>query len=140
MHADTTAPIRPRFLVCYLLSILLFNLAACSSMQTVSIESAMEYSPPRGIDYGSLVRVKMLDKREATFRVTEIETQGLGGKPGFFPYQEMESLEVENPDRNNTDWATVLLALAGIAGLILLIDNADSVRVCSGAPCPEPNP
>ena len=56
----------------YLLSLLVLNLAACSSMQAVSIESAMNYSPPRGIDYGSLVEVKTLDKRTVKFRVTDI--------------------------------------------------------------------
>lgn len=124
----------------YMLSFLVFNCAACSSMQTVSIERAMHHSPPRGVEYGSLVHVRMLDKREAKFRVTEITPDGLGGNAGFFRYEEMESLKVESSDRRQTDWVTVLLAIAGIAGLIFLIGNADSVRVCSGTPCPATNP
>ncbi len=69
----------------YLLSLLVLNLAACSTLQPVSIENAMQYSPPRGIDYGSLVEVKTLDKRTVKFRVTEITDDGLGASRAFFP-------------------------------------------------------
>lgn len=100
----------------------------------------MNHSPPRGVEYGSLVQVRMLDKREAKFRVTEIMPDGLGGNAGFFRYEEMESLKVEGPDHRQTNWTAVLLAIVGIAGLIFVIGNADSVRLCSGTPCPPPNP
>ena len=80
----------------YLLALLVFNLAACSSMQTVSVENAMKSSPPRGVDYGSMVEVMTLDKRSANFRVTDINTDGLGGASGFFRYEDMASLKVEN--------------------------------------------
>lgn len=123
----------------YLLSLLLFNLTACSSMQTVSIENAMDHSPPRGVEYGSLVKVKLLDKHEAKFRVTEITPEGLGGKPGFFRYEDMESLKVESAE-SETNWGAVLAAVAAVAALVLLIDNADSVTLCSGTPCPTPDP
>ena len=123
-----------------LLALLLIHISACASMQTVSIESAMQYSPPRGVDYGSLVVVKTLDKREAKFRVTEITDEGLGGQPGFFAYEEMESLKVDRSEQQSVEWGTVIGAILGIAALVFLIDNSDSVRVCSGTPCPEPNP
>ena len=57
-----------QFLKRYILSLLLINLAACSSMQTVNVESAMQSTKVRGIDYGSLVEVKTLDKRTVKFR------------------------------------------------------------------------
>ena len=124
----------------YLMSLLLFNLAACSSMQTVSVESAMTYSPPRGVDYGSLVEVTTLDREKTKFRVTEITDEGLGGKPGFFRYEDMEGLKVDNSEASSTDWTGVLLGVLGVAALVFLIGNADSVAVCSPSPCPMPNP
>jgi hypothetical protein len=80
----------------YLLALLVFNLAACSSMQPVSVEDAMRHSPPRGVDYGSMVEIKTLDKRSAKFRVTDINADGLGGSSGFYRYEDMASLKVEN--------------------------------------------
>lgn len=121
----------------YSLSLLLFNLAACSSMQPVSIESAMQYSPPRGVDYGSLVKVRTLDGRQAEFRVTEITDEGLGGKPGFYRYEELKSLKVEQPAKE-VNWGMVIGAILAVTAVVFLIDNADEVRVCSGTPCPAP--
>jgi len=126
------------FLGRYLLCLLLFNLAACSSMQTVNVEDAMQYSAARGVDYGSLVRVTTLENQKVEFRVTEMTPDGLGGNQGFFRYEDMKSLKVENPSANSGDsaWAWILGVL-GVAALIALIANSDSVSICSGAPCPE---
>ena len=124
----------------YLLCLLMFNLAACSSMQTVSVEQAMDYSPPRGVEYGSLVEIRTLNKQKARFRVTEISEDGLGGKPGFFRYEDMESLKVEKVGQGQPNWGAIIGAVLGIAALFFLIDNADSVRVCSGTPCPGTEP
>lgn len=129
-----------RAIACYVLSLLLFNLAACSSMQTVNIENAMAYSPPRGLDYGSLVEVRTLDGQRAKFRVTDIAPEGLGGKPGFFAYEDMESLKVEDPSGGQGEWTGILIGILGLAAVIALIDNADSVSVCSPGPCPAPDP
>ena len=120
----------------YLLGLLVLNLAACSTLQPVSIESAMQYSPPRGIDYGSLVEVKTLDKQTVKFRVTEITKDGLGGKPGFFRYEDMQNLRVDNPGKSKSDTANYILGALGFIALIALIANADSVAVCSPGPCP----
>jgi hypothetical protein len=130
-----------QFLKRYLLSLLLLNLAACTSMQTVNVESAMQSTKVRGIDYGSLVEVKTLDKRTVKFRVVDITREGLGGNQGFFRYQDMKSLRVENPNANNSDatWGYILGAL-GIIALVALVANADSVAICSPSPCPEPRP
>ncbi len=118
-----------------LLGLLVLNLAACSTLQPVSIESAMQYSPPRGIDYGSLVEVKTLDKRTVKFRVTEITADGLGGKQGFYRFEDMKSLRVDNPGKKGDTTAYILGAL-GVIALIALVANADSVTICSPSPCP----
>ncbi len=118
-----------------LLGLLVLNLAACSTLQPVSIESAMQYSPPRGIDYGSLVEVKTLDKRTVKFRVTEISDEGLGGKQGFYRFEDMKSLRVDNPGKKGDTTAYILGAL-GVIALIALVANADSVTICSPSPCP----
>jgi hypothetical protein len=119
----------------YLLSLLVLNLVACSTLQPVSIESAMKYSPPRGIDYGSLVEVKTLDKRTVKFRVTEITDDGLGGNQGFYRYEDMKNLRVDNPGRKGDTTAYILGAL-GVIALIALVVSADSVAICSPSPCP----
>jgi hypothetical protein len=127
------------FLKRYLLSLLLLNLAACSSMQTVNVENAMQNSTARGIDYGSLVEVKTLDKRTVKFRVTDITAEGLGGNQGFYRYEEMKSLRVENPAAKNNDNAlTYILGALGVIALVALVASADSVAICSPSPCPEP--
>ena len=72
-------------------------------MQTVSVESAMKNSPPRGVDYGSLVQVQMLDKSSAKFRVTVINADGLGGTGGYYRYADMASLKVEKPENKNNN-------------------------------------
>jgi len=118
-----------------LLGLLVLNLAACSTLQPVSIESAMQYSPPRGIDYGSLVEVKTLDKRTVKFRVTEITADGLGGRQGFYRFEDMKSLRVDNPGKKGDTTAYILGAL-GVIALIALVANADSVTICSPSPCP----
>jgi hypothetical protein len=127
------------FLKRYVLCLLLLNLAACSSMQPVSIENAMQNARARGIDYGSLVEVKTLDRKTIKFRVTDITEEGLGGSKGFYRYENMKSLRVENPSSNNKDNTLAwILGVIGVAALVALIANADSVSVCSPSPCPQP--
>jgi hypothetical protein len=126
-----------RFFKHYFLCLMLFNLAACSTMQTVNVENAIKYSAARGVDYGSLVEVKTLDHRTSKFRVTEMNEDGIGGNSGFFRFEDMKSLRVENPEaKSNGDAWTYILGALGIAALVVLIANADSVKVCSPSPCP----
>ncbi len=128
------------FLKRYILCVLLFNLAACSSMQTVNVEQAMQNPSPRGIDYGSLVEIKTLDKRSAKFRVTDMTEEGLGGSKGFYRYEDMKSLRVENKNSNNKDDTLAwVLGILGVAALVALVASSDSVAVCAPAPC-EPRP
>lgn len=121
----------------YLLALLVFNLTACSSMQTVDVESAMRYAPPPGINIGSLVVVKTLDDRELKFRVTDVTKLGLAGKYGFVAYEDMAQLKVDTSIRNEGKTTAYILGALGILAVIALIDSADSVRVCANAPCGE---
>ena len=127
-----------KFLRLYLLAILVFNLAACSTMQEVSIQGAMQNSSPHGVDYGSLVHVRMLDKTSAKFRVTVINADGLGGSENFYRYENMADLKVESAKSNDTNIGTILLGVLGVAALVYLVANADSVSVCSSTPCESP--
>lgn len=126
------------FIRYYLLALLVFNLAACTTLQSVSVEDAMKKSPPRGVDYGSLVQVKTFDKQTAKFRVTVINADGLGGSKDFFRYEDMVSLKVEAPKNNNNDTWMIIGGILGAAALVFLITSADSVSVCSPSPCQNP--
>lgn len=120
----------------YLLCLLVFNLAACSSMQTVNVDDAMKYDSARGVDYGSLVHVKTLDGDSVKFRVTEMTPDGLGNSTSFYRFENMKSLKVESQSDNNDNTLAWVLGILGVAALVALIANADSVAVCANTPCP----
>ena len=126
------------FIKYYLLALLVFNLAACSTLQAVSVETAMKKALPASVDYGSLVEVKTFDKQKAKFRVTVINADGLGGSKGFYRYEDMASLKVEAPKNSSEDVWLIVGGILGAAALIFLIANADSVKVCSPSPCERP--
>jgi hypothetical protein len=126
------------FIRYYLLALLVFNLAACTTLQPVSVENAMKNSPPRGVDYGSLVQVKIFDKQTAKFRVTVINSDGLGGSQNFYRYEDMASLKVEGPKSNSNDTWMIIGGILGAAALVFLISSADSVSVCTSTPCENP--
>jgi len=121
----------------YLLAILVFNLAACSTMHPVSVEHAMKYPPGRGIDYGSLVHVKMLDRTTAKFRVTVMNADGLGTSSEFYHYEDMANLKVEG-ETTTSNAGMIILGILSVAALALLVANADTISVCSPAPCDVP--
>ena len=120
-----------------LLSLLVFNLMACSTMQPVDVASAMRY-PPANVDVGSLVKVTTLNDREFKFRVTEMDPTGLVGKYGFILYEDMAALKVETGRSGDGSTAKIIWGILGVAALIALIDSADTVAICSGTPCIEP--
>ena len=126
------------FIRYYLLALLVFNLAACTTLQSVSVENAMKNSSPRGVDYGSLVQVKTFDKQTAKFRVTVINSNGLGGSQNFYRYEDMASLKVEAPKSNSNDTWMIIGGILGAAALVFLISSADSVSVCTSTPCENP--
>ena len=69
--------------------------------------------------------------------------EGLGSSAGFYRYEDMQSLKVDNQQRKKGDngetWAYVLGVL-GVIGLIALAASSDSVSVCSPSPCPPTTP
>lgn len=124
------------FLGRYLLCLLLVNLAACSSMQTVDLQRAVQTSNARGVEYGRVVDIRMLDGQRVKFRVTEKTNEGIGNGDGFYRFADMKSLKVENPNSSQSDdTLTWILGAIGVAALIALIANSDSVAVCSPSPC-----
>lgn len=123
------------FLKHYLLAILIFNLAACSTLQEVSVEQAMRNTKPTGVDYGSLVEVRTFEKQTAKFRVTVMNADGLGGSKEFFRYEDMASLKVEGPKTSSEDTWMIIGGILGAAALVWLVASADSVKVCSPSPC-----
>jgi len=122
----------------YLLALLVFNLAACSTLQEVSVENAMRNSNPSGVDYGSLVEIKTFDKQIAKFRVTVMNADGLGGSKAFYRYEDMASLKVEGPKSSGENAWAIIGGILGAAALAWLVSNADTVKVCSPSPCEYP--
>ena len=83
--------------------------------------------------------MKTLDKRTVKFRVVDITREGLGGNQGFYRYEDMQSLRVENPNaKNNDNTLSYILGTLGVIALIALAISSDSVAICSPSPCPEP--
>jgi len=118
-----------------ILALLVFNLAACSSMQPVRVHDLKTSETPAGVHKGDRVEVVTQDKEKFEFTVEQINAVGLGGKFGFIPYDKMRSLKVYRPGSGEPD-LTWLWAVLGLAAAIALIASADSVSVCSPGPCP----
>ena len=118
-----------------ILALLVFNLAACSSMQPVRLHHLGTDETPPGVQRGDRVEVVTRDKEKFEFTVEQINAAGLGGKFGFIPYEKMRSLKVHRPGTGEPD-LTWLWAILGLAAVIALIASADSVSVCSPGPCP----
>lgn len=112
------------------------NLAACSTVQSVRLPPAGG-GPPENVFVGSRVEVVTRDREKLEFTVARISAEGLYSQSAFIPYSSMASLRVRTPGSNEQTWSYVLGAL-GIIALIALIGSADSVKVCSPSPCPEP--
>jgi hypothetical protein len=119
-----------------ILALLLINLTACSSMQTVSIQDLENPDIPSDIQHGDRVEVVTKDSEKMEFAVTNINTEGIGGKFGFIPYENIRRLRVQRPGSSNDANLTWLWGVIGAAALVALIASADSVSVCSGTPCP----
>jgi len=132
------APGRLPIIMRALLALLLLNLAACSTLRPVDVGAAMRQGAPAGVFEGSLVEVKTLGGERLKFRVSEVTDRGLRGEPGFIAYENMRQLKVEDPDRFQ-DVGVWIGGLLGVAALVFLIANADSVSACSGD-CPQPEP
>jgi hypothetical protein len=124
-----------------LLLLALLGLVGCASMRTVDVDAAMRNSTSTGVDYGKRVKLETLDGRRAEFRITDITPDGIGGQDGFFPYADMRSLRIEHSSpRSSEDTWAIVLGVIGLIGLVALVNNADSVAVCSPGACPQPQP
>ena len=118
------------------LALLLLNLIACSSMQTVSIQNLENPDIPSEIQHGDRVEVVTRDSEKMEFSVTDITTEGIGGKFGFIPFENIRRLRVQRPGSISGNSANWIWGIIGAAALVALIASADSVTVCSGTPCP----
>jgi len=123
-----------------ILSLLLMHLAACSSMQTVPVQDVQRQGESGSLQIGDRVELLTVNKEKLDFAVTDITTDGLGGKFGFIPYADIRRLRIHRPVHYSAENTTWIWGVLGVAALIALLSTADSVTVCSGAPCPPPNP
>jgi len=121
-----------------LLALLVFNLAACSSMQPVRLSEIKGNPAPAEVREGDRVEVVTRDGEKFEFSITELNEFGLGGKFGFIAYERMRSLRVRQPGSEFSDSGYWIGALLGVALFVVIIANADSVSVCSPGPCPAP--
>ncbi|MCW8927148.1 MAG: hypothetical protein OQJ84_12890, partial [Xanthomonadales bacterium] len=71
-------------------------------------------------------------------RVTVMNADGLGGSKAFYRYEDMASLKVEGPKNSGEDALTIIGGILAVAALVWLVGNADTVNVCSPAPCEDP--
>lgn len=118
-----------------IVALLIPMLAACSSMQPVRVSDLGDGQAPAEIGVGDRVEVISRDGEKFEFTVTEINAVGLGGKFGFIPYRNMRRLSVRRPG-GGADDLTWLWGVLGVALVVVVIANADSVSICSPGPCP----
>ncbi|MGH8035394.1 MAG: hypothetical protein ACREO9_09225, partial [Lysobacterales bacterium] len=126
----------------FLLALLILHLAACSSMQTVNVQDVQRQGDQGEIQPGDRVEIVTRNKETLDFAVTDITTEGIGGKFGFSPYDNIWTLKVSRPgsaDDESYAWAWALLGAAALAAIIVSADSS-SVCISSGIPCPHPNP
>jgi len=122
----------------FILSLLLTHLAACSGMQTIPLQEIQRPGENSPLQIGDRVEVVTRDNEKLDFAVTDITTEGVAGKFGFIPYQHIRRLSVHRPGHRNDNNLAWLWGLLGVAAVVALISSADSVTVCSGTPCPQP--
>ena len=120
------------------LSLLLMHLAACSSMQTIPVQDLRARGESSSLQIGDRVELVTTHSEKLDFAVTDITGEGLAGKFGFIPYHDIRRLRVHRPGTHEGETAGWLWGALGIAALVALIVSADSVTICSGAPCPQP--
>lgn len=121
-----------------LLSLLVLHLTACSSMQSVSVQDVQRQGESSPVQIGDKVEVITRDSEKMTFLVTDITDDGIGGKFGFIPYENIRRLMVNVPASTGSQSYTWLWGILGVAALFALAASSDSVSVCSLPPCPGP--
>jgi protein involved in temperature-dependent protein secretion len=120
----------------FLLSLLIAHLAACSSLQSISVQDVQSQGEDSGLYIGDRVEIITNDSERLDFAVTDITNEGIGGKFGLIPYANIRSLKVKRPGSLDDSSETWVWAVLGAVALGAIIASADSVTVCSGDPCP----
>ena len=120
----------------FLLSLLILHLAACSSMQLISVQNVQSQGEDSGLYIGDEVEIITNDSEKLDFAVTDITNEGIGGKFGLVPYANIRSLKVKRAGSSDDSSLTWLWAVLGIVAVGAIIASADSVTVCSPGPCP----
>ena len=120
----------------FLLSLLIVHLAACSSLQPISVQDVQSQGEDSGLYIGDRVEIITNDSERLDFAVTDITNEGIGGKFGLIPHANIRSLKVKRPGSLDDSSSTWVWAVLGIVALGAIIASADSVTVCSGDPCP----
>ena len=121
-----------------ILSFLLLHLAACSGMQTVRVQDLQSSRENGSLQVGDRVELVTHNNEKLDFAVTDITSEGLAGKFGFIPYDDVRRLRVHRPGLQQGESMAWLWGVLGLAALVGLIAASDSVTVCSGTPCPQP--
>ena len=116
----------------------MLHLVACSSMQAVPVQDVQSQGENGTLQIGDRVELLTTDNEKLEFAVTDITTDGLGGKFGFVAYEDIRRLRIHRPGQTKGGNLSWLWGVLGAAALIALISSADSVSVCSGTPCPHP--
>jgi hypothetical protein len=122
----------------FVLSLLLLHLAACSGMQTIPLRDLRGHDRGSALQVGDRVELVTHDNEKLDFALTEVTDDGVAGKFGFIPYDDIRRLRVHRPGAGNAAGLTWLWGVLGAAAVIALLSSADSVTVCAGAPCPQP--
>jgi len=119
----------------FLLSLLILHLAACSSMQPISVQNVQSQGEASGLYVGDEVEIITNNSEKLNFAVTDITSDGVGGKFGFIPYPDIRSLKVKRAGSSDDSSLTWLWAALGIIAVGAIVASADFVSVCSPAPC-----
>ena len=123
-----------------ILSLLLLHLAACSSMQTIPLQDLQGRHASSALQIGDRVELDTTHNETLDFAVTDITEDGLSGKFGFIPYQDIRRLRAHRAGSGEGENLSWLWGALGLAALVALIVSADSVTFCSGTPCQPPQP
>jgi hypothetical protein len=108
----------------YILSLLVFNLAACASFHSIKVPTG-GYVPDAIYVGSTTVELVTLDGTTHKFIVTEVDEQGVGGSTGFFAYTDIKSLKVW---QKNEAKAGLWLILGGlvIAAMVIAVSAGSS--------------
>jgi hypothetical protein len=108
-------------------------------MQTIPVRDLQDQGENASLQIGDRVELVTYSNEKLDFAVTDITGEGLAGKFGFIPYDDIRRLRIHRPGYRQGQNPTWLWGVLGLAALIGLAAAADSVTVCSGSPCPQSN-